>query len=99
MAAPACSTATTAPIRPHDQQLFNGQKVIANSYVHHGQPGFILDPTRGVTADDVLRGTGRLSRRRASTSSALDFQMPYTWQTILGFQKQLGGSDRLSMPT
>src|SRR6266851_5268142 len=36
------------------EQLFNGQHVITNSYVNDGRPGFVLDPTRGVTAADVL---------------------------------------------
>ena len=73
----------------YDQQLFNGQKVIANSYTYDGRPGFILDPTRGITADDVLSGRVPLSPQSINVIGT-SFQMPYTWQTILGFQKQLG---------
>jgi len=32
-----------------DMQLWNGQRVIFNSYVNDGRPGFIADPTRGVS--------------------------------------------------
>ncbi len=37
-------------------QLYNGQRVIANTYTNDGKPGFMHDPTRGVTADQVLSG-------------------------------------------
>ena len=37
-----------------NQQLFNGQRVLVNQYVNDRQPGFMLDPTRGVTAVQVI---------------------------------------------
>jgi hypothetical protein len=66
----------------------NGQREIAMSFPNDGRPGFVSDPTRGVTAEDVLSG------RVPVTSQVInpiehDFEMPYSWQTILGFQKQL----------
>jgi hypothetical protein len=71
-----------------DEQLWNGQRVIVNSYVNDGKPGFIQDPTRGVTADDVISGKVPLAPQNVTVISP-NFRMPYTWQSILGFQKQL----------
>ena len=71
-----------------DQQLWNGQRVIFNSYANDRQPGFLADPTRGVTADDILSGKVPLAPQSISVI-AHDIQAPYTWQSILGFQKRL----------
>jgi hypothetical protein len=71
-----------------DQQLWNSQRVIANSYVNDGRPGFVTDPTRGVTADQVLSGAVPLTPQTISVI-AHDYQVPLTWQSILGFQKRL----------
>ncbi len=71
-----------------DQQLWNGQRVIFNSYANDNLPGFIADPTRGVTADDILSGRVPLAPQSLSVL-AHDIQTPYSWQTILGFQKRL----------
>jgi len=71
-----------------DQQLWNGQKVIFNSYANDGRPGFIADPTRGVTADDILSGRVPLAPQSISVI-AHDIQAPYSWQSMLGFQRQL----------
>lgn len=71
-----------------DQQMWNGQRVIFNSYQNDGRPGFIADPTRGVTGDDIL--SGRVPKAPQSLSVlAHDIETPYSWQTILGFQKRL----------
>ena len=59
---------STMSEQPVDQQLYNGQTVIANTYTNDGKPGFVLDPTRGVTAAQVLSGRSRCSRRRSSSS-------------------------------
>jgi len=72
-----------------DQQLWNGQRVLANSYVNDGRPGFVVDPTRGVTAEDVLSGNVPLVPQSISVI-AHDYQNPSKWQTMIGFQKQLG---------
>jgi hypothetical protein len=71
-----------------DQQLWNGQRVIFNSYANDNRPGFIGDPTRGVTAEDILSGRVPLAPQSLSVL-AHNIQTPYSWQTILGFQKRL----------
>jgi hypothetical protein len=69
-----------------EQQLTN--RLLTTSYANDGQPGFLSNPTRGVTADDYL--SGRVPLRPQSPSPiAHDFVFPYAWQSILGFQKQL----------
>ena len=69
-------------------QSFNGERILVNSFPNDGQPGFIADPTRGRTPEDFL------SRRYPVPAQgprviAHDYQMPSTWQSIVGFQKQL----------
>jgi hypothetical protein len=72
------------------QQLYNGQRIIANTWNNDGLPGFIQDPTRGVTVDDILSGEVRPSAQ-ALYVIAHDYELPYTWQSTIGFQKQLSG--------
>lgn len=74
--------------QPVDVQLWNGQRVIANTYTNDGKPGWALDPTRGVTAEDVLSGRVPL-QPQAIYTIAHDFKLPHTWQSMVGFQKQL----------
>jgi hypothetical protein len=71
-----------------DAQLFGGQRFVVASFQNDGKPGFVLDPTRGATANDVLSGKVPLPPQ---TISAIQqgFQMPSTWHSMLGFQKQL----------
>jgi hypothetical protein len=71
-----------------DAQLFGGQRFIVASFQNDGRPGFVADPTRGVTADDVLSGKVRVPPQTISVIQQ-GFQMPSTWQSMLGFQKQL----------
>jgi hypothetical protein len=71
------------------QQSFNGERILVNSFVNDGQPGFLQNPTRGRTGQDFLSGRFPLPPQ-APRVIAHDYQMPYTWQSILGFQKQLG---------
>jgi hypothetical protein len=52
-------------------------------------PGFMLNPTRGVSADDYLSGRVPIPRQAARVISPA-FKMPYTWQSSIGFQKQIG---------
>ncbi len=52
-------------------------------------PGFVLNPTRGVRAEDYLSGRVPIPRQAGRIISPA-FKMPYTWQTSVGFQKQLG---------
>jgi hypothetical protein len=71
-----------------DQQLWNGQRVIFNSYQNDRLPGFLNDPTRGVTEEQILSGAVPLAPQSLSVL-AHDIETPYSWQTILGFQKRL----------
>jgi hypothetical protein len=70
------------------QQSFNGQRLLVNSFVNDGQPGFIGDPTRGLANEDFRSGAAPLPPQSPRVI-AHDFKMPYTWQNVLGFQKQL----------
>jgi hypothetical protein len=81
---------STMSEQPVDQQLYNGQTVIANTYTNDGKPGFILDPTRGVTASQILAGQVPL-QPQAIVVIAQNMKMPYAWQNMIGFQKQIGG--------
>jgi hypothetical protein len=61
---------------------------IAATLVPDG-PGFMENPTRGITPDDYL--SGRVpAPPQAPRVIADDYIMPYSWQSSLGFQKQLG---------
>ena len=71
-----------------DQQLFNGQNVIVSTYQNDGKPGWVLDPTRGVTSAQVLAGEVP-PQPQAIMVIAHDYKMPSTWQNMIGFQKQL----------
>ena len=57
-------------------------------------PGFMENPTRGVTAEDYLSGSGA-GAGQAPRIIADDYVMPYSWQSSIGFQKQLGRGDGL----
>jgi hypothetical protein len=70
-------------------QSFNGERILVNSFPNDGQPGFIQNPTRGRTAQDFLSGRFPLPAQGPRVI-AHDYQMPSTWQSILGFQTQLG---------
>ncbi len=71
------------------QQSFNGERILVNSFPYDGLPGFLQDPTRGRTAEDFLSGRSPLPAQSPRVI-AHDYRMPYTWQSILGFQKQVG---------
>ena len=71
----------------YSHQFYN--RAIAASFLPDGQPGFVLDPTRGVTADDFLSGAVPTPIQAGRIISP-DFKMPYTWQSSIGFQRQLG---------
>ncbi len=71
------------------QQSFNGQRILVNSFPNDRLPGFIQDPTRGRTGQDFISGRFPLPAQQPRVI-AHDYKMPHTWQTTLGFQKQLG---------
>ncbi len=71
------------------QQSFNSQRILTNSFPNDGQPGFIANPTRGVTAQAILAGQVPLPAQGPRVI-AHDYKMPYTWQSSIGFQTQFG---------
>jgi hypothetical protein len=61
---------------------------IAATLVPDG-PGFMENPTRGITPEDYL--SGRVpAPPQAPRVIADDYVMPSSWQSSIGFQKQLG---------
>ncbi|MGE0814434.1 MAG: carboxypeptidase regulatory-like domain-containing protein [Vicinamibacterales bacterium] len=70
-------------------QSFNGERILVNSFPNDGQPGFIADPTRGRSAQDFLSGKFPLPAQSPRVIAS-DYKMPYTWQSTIGFQRQLG---------
>jgi len=82
---------STMSEQPVDQQLYNAQNVIGNTYLNDGLPGFVQNPTRGVTAAQVLAGQVPL-QPQTIVVIAHDMQMPVAWQNMIGFQKQLSDS-------
>jgi hypothetical protein len=71
------------------QQSFNGQRILVNSFPNDGHPGFLLDPTRGVSNDDIVTGKVPLPAQSPRVIAS-DYRMPFAWQSSIGFQKQLG---------
>lgn len=71
-----------------DAQLFNGQRVLSNSFVNDRLAGFLQDPTRGVTIEDIQSGRVPIPPQNPFALSP-DYELPYTWQSVVGFQKQL----------
>jgi Carboxypeptidase regulatory-like domain len=79
---------------PFLYQLFNGQRVLTNSWPNDGRPGFVsLDPEtgaqRGVSGEDFLSGAAPLAAQSPYVI-AHDLVLPSTWQSVIGFQKQIG---------
>jgi hypothetical protein len=70
-------------------QSFNGERILVNSFPNDNQPGFIQNPTRGITSEDIFAGRVPLPAQSPRVIAG-DYQMPYTWQSSLGFQTQFG---------
>ncbi|OFW39048.1 MAG: hypothetical protein A3J29_16140 [Acidobacteria bacterium RIFCSPLOWO2_12_FULL_67_14b] len=70
-------------------QSFNGERILVNSFPNDGRPGFIADPTRGRTPEDFFSGRFPIPAQSPRVI-AHDYQMPSTWQSIIGFQSQIG---------
>lgn len=66
------------------QQSF-GNRIIVNSFTNDGQPGWVVNPTRGFTQQQIESG----AVPQAPRVIAHDFKFPRTWQSSIGFQKQL----------
>ena len=65
--------------------------LLTASFANDGRANFISNPTNGATADDFFSG-----RRPVPVQSPRvivgDFKTPYSWQSSIGFQKQVGGA-------
>jgi hypothetical protein len=70
------------------EQLFNGQRVLFNTWNNDGRSGFVADPQRGATADAVLSGQVPLPAQSPYVI-AHDYRFASLWQSVVGFQKQL----------
>ena len=70
-------------------QSFNGERILVNSFFNDGLPGFIQNPTRGITQDDIFAGRVPLPAQSPRVIAS-DYKMPYTWQSSIGFQTQVG---------
>src|SRR4029453_18965054 len=70
-------------------QLQNGQRLLNSTFRNDGQPGFVLDPTRGVTNDDVVEGRVP-PPPQALRVFAHDYELPTISTSMIGFQQQLG---------
>lgn len=71
------------------QQSFNTSRILTNSFANDGQPGFLANPTRGVTPAQILAGAVPLPAQGPRVI-AHDYKMPSTWQSSIGFQTQFG---------
>ncbi len=72
----------------YSHQYFN--QAIAATLTPDG-PGFIENPTRGVSGEDYLSGAVP-PPPQAPRVIASDYVMPHSWQSSIGFQKQLGSA-------
>ena len=70
----------------YSHQFYN--RAVAATYTPNG-PGFMENPTRGVTAEDYLSGRVPAPVQTLRVI-ADDYVMPWSWQSSIGFQKQLG---------
>ena len=71
-------------------QSFNGERILVNSFPNVDSPA-----SSRIRRGDAPRRTSapagsRCRRRQSPRVIAHDYQMPSTWQSIIGFQKQLG---------
>jgi hypothetical protein len=68
----------------YSPQLYS--RMITASFNNDGKPGFIVDPTRGVATFDQALTAAPPQAARIITP---EFRNPYTWQSSIGFQKQV----------
>jgi carboxypeptidase family protein len=62
--------------------------LLTASFANDGRPDFITDPTHGVDGDDFFSGNVQ-APVQSPRVIVEDFRSPYTWQSSLGFQKQI----------
>jgi len=63
-------------------------QLISATFVNDGRADFITNPTNGITADQIFSGAVKTPAQTVRTI-APDFKSPYTWQSSIGFQKQI----------
>jgi hypothetical protein len=63
-------------------------QLISATFVNDGRADFITNPTNGITASQIFSGAVRTPAQTVRTI-APDFKAPYTWQSSIGFQKQI----------
>jgi Carboxypeptidase regulatory-like domain len=63
-------------------------QLVSATFVNDGRANFITNPTNGVTADQIFAGQVKTPAQTVRTI-APDFKSPYTWQSSIGFQKQI----------
>ncbi|MGH9139580.1 MAG: hypothetical protein ACRD2I_00405, partial [Vicinamibacterales bacterium] len=63
-------------------------QLVSATFVNNGRADFITNPTNGVTAAQIFAGTVPTPAQTVRTI-APDFKSPYTWQSSIGFQKQI----------
>jgi hypothetical protein len=63
-------------------------QLVSATFVNDGRSDFITNPTNGVTADQIFSGQVKTPAQTVRTI-APDFKAPYTWQSSIGFQKQI----------
>jgi len=68
----------------YSPQLYS--RMITASFNNDGRPGFVFDRARGVITFDQAQAAAPPQAARIITP---DFRNPYTWQSSIGFQKQL----------
>ena len=62
--------------------------LITATFPNDGRADFITNPTNGVPASAFLNGTAPLPAQSPRTINTT-FRNPYTWQSSIGFQKQI----------
>jgi hypothetical protein len=65
--------------------------LITATFANDGRPDFITNPTNGVPPEAFLNGTAPLPAQSPRVIVP-GFRAPYTWQSSIGFQKQLSAS-------
>ncbi len=72
----------------YSMQSFNGSRILVNTFNNDQRPGFLADPLRGITTDDIRAGRVPLPPQSPRVI-AHDFEDMSAWQSSIGFQKQL----------
>jgi hypothetical protein len=63
-------------------------QLISATFVNDGRADFITNPTNGIAADDIFSGAVKTPAQSVRTI-APNFKAPYTWQSSIGFQRQI----------